>query len=395
MKRSLLALLLVTSAADAYAQTPATPPGTVANVEVDPIRCWWRTGAGAVRVGELFDLTLTCALLDNQDVQIVPDESHLGGAVVAMAPFEVVRGAPRSELRAGQRRFFQYQYTLRIINPDAIGKDVRVPDLIIHYKVNSRIAANTALEGRDLTYVLPPQTVRVTSMVPADAVDIRDATGASFGVVDALSLRAGTLEIVAIASVAIGALLTVVALVRLARRARKRVPSDERSLAPRTLVSAAMRELSAVRRDRDRDGWSEALAGRALAATRIAAACAIGRPVSQHLDGTAAAGSGRVVARAQWRGKPHVLSSPVTTGDVARAADRQPDRQPVLGNLRDALAVFSETQYGRQTALDQSALDSALEGAVAAAGRVKAEHSWLQTVLRQFLGGRAPAESRA
>lgn len=396
MKRSLLALLLLIPSAGTFAQVPATtPPGGAANVEVDPIRCWWRTGAGAVRVGELFDLSLTCALLDNDDVQIVPDETHLGAAVVAMAPFEVVRGAPRSELRSGQRRFFQYQYTLRIINPDAIGKDVRIPDLVIHYKVNSRIAANTALEGRDLTYVLPPQTVRVTSMVPADAADIRDATGASFGAVDTLLLRAGTLEIVAIASVAIGALLTLLALARLARRARKRGPADDRSLTPRTLVSAAIRELSAVRRDREREGWNDALAGRALAATRVAAACAIGRPVSQRPNDGAAAGSGRVVASARWRGKPHVLSSPVTAGDVARAADRQPERQPVLGNLRDALAVFSGTQYGRDAAIDQSALDAALDGAVAAAGRVKAEHSWLKTMLQQFLGGRAPVESRA
>src|SRR5260370_36286 len=31
-------------------------------VQVDPIRCWWRTSAGAVRIGETFDLRLTCAV---------------------------------------------------------------------------------------------------------------------------------------------------------------------------------------------------------------------------------------------------------------------------------------------------------------------------------------------
>lgn len=400
VKRSVLAYLLVMSAAaTAYTQTPATPPsGTIPTVEVDPIRCWWRTGTGAVRVGEIFDLTLTCAVLDNEDVQVVPDETHLGAAVVALAPFEVVRGAPPSRLRSGQRQFFQYQYTLRIINPDAIGKDVRVPDVVIHYKVNSRIAANTALEGRDLTYVLPPQSVRVTSMVPADAIDIRDATGASFAAVDALSLRAGTLEIVALTCVVLGALFVVVALARLARRARKRTPADERLLTPRAVAGAALRELAAVQRERERererDGWTDRLAGRALAATRIAAACAIGRPVSQRPAGATTPEEGQLLATA-WRGKPRALSTPVTAGDVQRAASREPDRQPILGNLTDALTTFSETQYGRATALDQTALDAALASAVAATGRVKAEHSWLKTVLRQFFRSRPAVESRA
>ena len=145
------------------------------NVEVDPIRCWWRTSAGAVRIGEHFDLWLTCAVLETDAVQVVPDESHLGIEVAALAPFEVVGGSHPADLRSGNRRFFQYQYILRIINPDAIGKDVKIPDTVIHYKVNSRVAANTSLQGRDLTYVLPPEEVRVASMVPADATDIRDS----------------------------------------------------------------------------------------------------------------------------------------------------------------------------------------------------------------------------
>ena len=99
------------------------------NVEVDPIRCWWRTSAGAVRIGEHFDLALTCA---------VARKRRGAGRAGRVAPRRVGRrdGAVRSASAAairpisasGQRRFFQYQYTLRIINPDAIGKDVKIPD---------------------------------------------------------------------------------------------------------------------------------------------------------------------------------------------------------------------------------------------------------------------------
>src|SRR5689334_15854493 len=152
--------------AGAGAQPKATQSDRVESVEVDPIRCWWRTSAGAVRLGEAFDLSLTCAVLENEAVQVVPDESRLPNGVIAMAPFEVVTGSHPADLHSGSRRFFQYLYTIRLINPDGIGKDVRIPDVQIHYRVNSKIAANTALQGRDLVYVMPPISVRIASMVP-------------------------------------------------------------------------------------------------------------------------------------------------------------------------------------------------------------------------------------
>ena len=69
----------------ASAQPAATrPPGT-RDVSVDPIRCWWRTSAGAVRVGEPFDVSLTCAVLESDAVTVVVDESRLGNAVGAAA----------------------------------------------------------------------------------------------------------------------------------------------------------------------------------------------------------------------------------------------------------------------------------------------------------------------
>ena len=165
-------------------------------VAVDPIRCWWRTSRARSGSAKPSISSLTCAVLENEAVQVVPDESRLAGAVIAMAPFEVVASEHPADLRSGQRRFFQYQYTMRIINPDAIGPDVPIPIMSLHYRVNSRIAANAALQGRDLTYVLPPQTVRVLSMVPADAPDIRDSSDESFSLIESLTLRAGALEIV-------------------------------------------------------------------------------------------------------------------------------------------------------------------------------------------------------
>jgi hypothetical protein len=399
VKRFFLFIIACSAAIAANAQTP---PNRAADagaqpVEVDPIRCWWRTSSGSVRIGEHFDLWLTCASLETDAVQVVPDQSHLGVEVAAMAPFEVVGGSHPADLRSGNRRFFQYQYVLRMINPDAIGKDVKIPDMVMHYKVNSRVAANTSIQGRDLTYVLPTEEVRVSSMVPADANDIRDSSGESFSIVDSLGLRAGVLEIVAITSVALGSLMLIYVLVRLARRGRRRTPADERLLPTRSVVSAAIRELNAVQRDREQAGWNDALAGRALAASRIAAATAVGRPVSQRIAGSPNSnGSGRILSSKAFRRKARALSSSVTPGDLAKRTPADPRLQPLVDELRESMGAFSQAQYGRSTEINQSALDTALASALSAAGRVKSEHSWLKTQLQRFTtNGAGAVESRA
>src|SRR5580765_4576087 len=199
MRRVLPFILIAAGfAGTAWAQASAPTPSTDRMVEVDPIRCWWKTSEGAIRIGETFDLTLTCAVLDNELVQVVPDESRLSGAVISMAPFEMVASAHPQDLHSGSRRFFQYQYSMRIINPDAIGTDVGIPIITLHYRVNSKIAENASLQGRDLTYVLPAQPVRVLSLVTSDAPDIRDSSEAAFNSVEALRLRAGVLQIAGI-----------------------------------------------------------------------------------------------------------------------------------------------------------------------------------------------------
>jgi hypothetical protein len=383
-------------AAPAHAQQPATnDPSSVTNVEVDPIRCWWRTSAGAVRIGEAFSLSLTCATLENESVQVVPDQSHLEATVIGLAPFEVISGDHPTDLHSGLRRFFQYHYNLRIINPDAIGKDIPVPIQIIHYKVNSKIAENMSLQGRDLTYVLPEQYVKVTSMVPAEARDIRDQVGEDFATVDALDLRAGTFEIAAVACVALGALMTLLVLVRLARGSRQRTPSDERVLSTRSMVSAAMKELQSVQSDREREGWTAGLAERAVAATRIVAAAAIGLPVSQRLTSSTVSNVGALQVPGPLRGKPRTLSSPVTPDKLAHFTPKRAESQVAVDELREALTTFSHVQYGREGKLDPSALDAALAAATTAAGRVKGEYSLFRTLVDQFKSARTPAPSHA
>jgi hypothetical protein len=370
--------------ATAQRAAPVPPPPQEETVAVDPIRCWWRTSAGAVRIGETFDLALTCAVLENEAVRVVPDESRLGPSVVTLAPFEVVDGTHPADIRSGQRRFFQYHYNARIINRDVIGTDVNMPVFEIHYRVDSRISGNAALEGRDLTYLLPPQQIRVLSMVPDAAADIRDTPGsevANFSEIEALTFRASLLRVVAITLMAVGALMAVAAVVRLLLRGRRRVPIHEQRVSELAVLRTASRQLAAAVRESEAQGWNEASADRALSAVRVAAAIALGRRVSQRAEtaagGDSVAGEGRLVVRRGRR--PVVLSSSVTREDVNRTLVRLPPSaapaiRQTLEELQAAFTAFGQMLYGRPAAepMPRSGLDEAARGAAAAVQRLSA-----------------------
>jgi hypothetical protein len=340
-------------------------------------------------MGETFSLTLTCAVLQNDAVQVVPDETRLGAAVMQLTPFEIVRGSHPADLYSGDRRFFQYEYILRIISPDAIGKDVPIPDLLLHYRVNSRVAENASLQGRDHTYVLPPLDVRVLAMVPADASDIRDSSNESFGIAESLGFRASVLEIVAIAAIVLGALLMLLSLVRLIVRTRRRKPAGERGIGEPQILRQVARELATVQRESEAQGWTDLLVDRALAASRIAAAAAVGRPIGQSQNSGGLAGEGRVLMQGGRRRKSTTLSGGVTAANVARALDQlpeaaSPDRRQLLEDLQSSLVTFTTAQYARNATFDRSALDDAVARAAAAAGRLRSEQMWPKPQLRRW-----------
>jgi hypothetical protein len=367
------------------------PPTTEQMVSVDPIRCWWRTSEGAVRLGQTFDLSLTCAVLDNEAVQVVPDESRLAGAVISMAPFEIAGSVHPADMHAGERRFFQYGYTLRIINPDAIGSDIPIPLISLHYRVNSKIAANASVQGRDLTYILPPQSVRVLSMVTADAVDIRDSSEESFSSVEQLLLHASMLDLASLTLAALGVLMIIVVLVRLLAGVRREKGPEAHLMGHYTLLRHAGRQLSAVGREADA-GWTGELVGRALAATRVAAACALDRTVTQKPGpADASAGAGRLIVPAfLGRGPSTVLSSGATPEDVSRALARLPAtadqaKRQTLEQLQTALSTFNRYQYGRDPEFDRAAIDAALSAAQSATSRLKSDAMWPKPFLRRRL----------
>jgi hypothetical protein len=394
MKRSLLiivlAALLLPAPARGQPAAPRTPPpADPLNVELEPIRCWWRTSAGAIRIGEPFSLVLTCAVLQNPAVQVVPDESRLGWEAIQLSPFEVISGVHPPDLYSGDRRFFQYEYTLRIINPGIIGQDIRIPDLLLSYRVNSTVAANASLQGRDLTYLMPPLSVKVISLVPADAPDIRDTANQSFGKSQELEYRANALRIIGIGAITLGALVVALAFLRILARRRPRQEVAARGLDESAILRAASRELAAIQRESDGSGWSGDLVSRALAAARIAGASALGRPIDQRRDEGDGAVEGRLAARGWLRRKPTTVSGAVTPEDLARALERlpaaaSPSRRQLLEDLQHATATFTTTQYAREATFDRATLDEALSRLIAAVRRVRSSHAWPRSYFRRW-----------
>ena len=245
------------------------------NVETDPLQCWWRTSAGAVRVGEPFTVVLTCAVLETEAATVVVDQSRLEPSVVQFAPFEVLGGSHGADLRTDQRRFFQYVYRLRLIAENLFGQDVSLPETKLSYHVQSKMGERqAALQGRDQTYLLPSQSVRVMSLVPADATDIRDTAGETFGDLDERAFRANLFTIIGGVLFTLAGLMALLALVRLARRYRKTV---DRHRAPddRPGRAARRRPRAGARAPRARQRRLDAGARRA----RARRACALPAPI--------------------------------------------------------------------------------------------------------------------
>jgi len=358
MKHLLTALALLLSGGAAFAQTAPVAPTDVA---VNPIECWWKTDRSAIRVGERFQLTLTCAVLDTDRVKVVVDESSLAPSALHLVPFEIVTGQRFRDIVNSPRRFFQYQYSMRLLGEDFFDKQVFLPRLQLSYRVQNTLNGGSAVAGREALYSLLPVPIRVLSMVPGGAANIRDTPPDTFGDVDARIFRSNALLIGAAVVLTLALLLIAVVLVRATVKRRARAAVRRRTVSPAFVLRAASRELAAVKSLSQQDGWTGDLAGRAATALRLAGAVALRKPVGEHdaVRGTEAA-EGQVATKRGWRGKTIVLSSAVT------AATRNGAPSPMWEGISQSLGTFSALRYSRpstgsgQAGIDATALDAAL-----------------------------------
>jgi hypothetical protein len=382
MTRAFVLFAFMAVAVPALAQTPRpNPPAPGPNtqisvdmVEVEPITCWWRTSTSAVRTGEPFGLTLTCAVVETEANKVVADFSKLDPTVVQLPPFEVQGGTHAGDLVTPGKRFFQYDYRLRLIAEDAFGNDVTIPPLEISYRIESKVAGGDTTQGRDQSYSLPRASVRLISLVPDDTSDIREAPAAQFGAVENRDSRANLMQTVAGVLFGLAGVVVIVMLIGMLRRKAPTSAAAAAHMAPRTILRAVSKELGEVQRA-SRGGWTPELAGRALAALRIAGAYATNRSVGQR---PAAAGETPLegVLVVPSFGRSDVFVSGSATPESSAFANAP-------AGLADALRTFTVARFGRTEKFDSMA-DEAIQAALRVTKQQQSAHSLIREWGRNF-----------
>jgi hypothetical protein len=373
MKRLVLVLvMLLAGGSAAFAQAPSpAPQAPVDMVEVEPIKCWWRTSTSAVRTGESFMLTLTCAVVETEANKVVADASKLDPTVVTLPPFEVLGGTHAGDLVVPGRRFFQYDYRMRLIAEDAFGNDVSIPPLEISYRIESRVTGGDTVQGREQSYTLPRTSVRLISMVPDDTTDIRETPAALFTAIEGRDSRAGILQTGATILFGLAAVLGLVMLISMLRRQAPKSATASTHLHPRTILSAVARELADVQQA-SRGGWTQELAGRALAGARISGAFAMGRSIGQRPAGKETPVDGVLVVRSFGKGDVFVSGAATTQASSA------------VPGLSDALRALTTGRYGRTEKFDSTA-DEAIATAIRITKEQQSAHSLIKEWGRTFM----------
>lgn len=366
---------------------PAPKAGQVAE---EPIRCWWKTDRTAISVGERFAVVLTCATLETGPTTVVPNVSQLEGGAVQLTPFEVVNSTRRADVVAPPWRYVQFEYVTRLLNDGFFGQDVSIPALTVTYNFKTSDGANT---GRDQNYILPALPMRVLSLVPRGAADIRDTSAMTFGDIEAARFRATLARVVSWIALAFALTLAVLALVRASQRFRTRAPDAVKTVGPVAQLGACAEVLREVRAAAA-GGWSPELVRRALPALRLAGASALGRPVSQErVDRDAEVREGQIVVRDGWlrRGRTMVSASTTPVHIAASATQKGVGARTraALVGLGQALEAFSVAAYARSGGPpDRGELDAALDQALDAVKQLRIGALWpmrtLATLTKAF-----------
>ena len=330
---------MLAGAAPGFAQAPSPQPRPVDMVEVEPITCWWRTSVTAVRTAEPFDVRLTCSVVETETNKVAADFSKLDPTVVQLPPFEVLGGTHAGDLTSPGKRFFQYDYRLRLMSEDLFGGDVPIPPLEISYRIESQVSGGDTAQGREQTYHLPRVSVRLISIVPDDTSDIREAPASAFTRIEDRDSRANLLQTIATVLFGLAGVIVVMMLIGMVRRKTKTEVRAHAHVPARTVLSVVSRELDEVQRA-SRGGWTPELAGRALAAMRIAGSYAVGKGVGQRaVQPSDTPVDGELVVSGPFgRGRAFVSGS-VTTESASGAGAPH--------GLAEALKTLTAARYGR------------------------------------------------
>ena len=368
--KALLALLVMSSIL-------LQPARAADDVQVDPIKCWWRADATAVLVGERFRLTLTCGVVETTAVRTVPNRDALDPAALSLTPFEVVGGTRHEDIVSPPWRYFQYEYIVRLIADDSFGQDVEVPSLDVTYNI---VSTSTETEAREHRYRLPALPMRILSVVSRKAGDIRDRGQDSFADVEDRRFRSNGELVVGAVSSGFALLFIGLALAHTLGRFRHRQPTAIRALSLMAALRGSIRAIGEIRRE-SRDGWNQERITHALAALRVAAAVASGRTVAQTVvePGTVAR-EGQMALRSGILRRRSLVVSSAARADGASGRvglTNVGPRHELGGPIDAALQAFTRARYGRTGDIDAATLDAALDEADRAMRTLRFRSLWM------------------
>ncbi len=359
-----------------------SPPqnANVDRLESTPVNCWWKASTNAVHVGEPFGLTLTCRVMETDRLKAVPDFSNVEPTSIELTPFDVLEGTRREDIVARPWRYLQYVYSVRLLGEDFFGRDVAIPATTVTFRI--RTGEGDTSEGAEHTYVLPSISMRILSLLPAQAADIQEPAVDSFGELEGLRVRS-TFEFVASAIFfGFAAVLGIVGGFRIRERFRKTGPIVDKTLPVGTVLAGCVREIHRVRAEALRDGWTSSLAARALAPFRVAGAIALKQPVTQ----TQAAADtpnreGQLALRhGILKRRYAVVSASITADAIDRLRTASnggpPGDTKVLDPIREALVALSAVRYGRVRDIDVADLDRKPDDGGSALRQLRISRLW-------------------
>ena len=356
--------------------------GTPGAIESDPITCSWKTDKMAVHVAERFELTLTCGVIETSSVRVVADQSGLDPTVLELVPFEVIGGTRHRDIEAPPWRYFQYSYTLRLLEDEFFGRDLNIPSIQLTYTVQT--SGGGGAQGLPQLYVLPALSLHILALVPTSASDIADASPETFGDIEARLFRANVELVAAGMFFAFAVVLAGLGVVRSVGRYRTHAPAAARPLTAGAVLRGCLQGTSRLKSEVAGAGWTPALAGRALAMMRIAGAVALGRPVAQALvDQDAPVQDGQLAVRkGLFRAKRTLVSAPTTAaaiaGQIANGDGRPaaPFHGAILEDILGSLRAFDAERYSRNGHADAATLDDALDRGADAVQRLRKATLW-------------------
>lgn len=285
---------------------------------------------------------------------------------------------------------------MRLLNDGYFGQDINLPPVTVTYNLKS---AGADSAGRDQSYVLPALPMRILSLVPKAAGDIRDASGLTFADIESRRYYATASRVAAAITLVFAVVFALLAVVRFAQRFRVRTPAAARPVPASSLLAGCAAALKDVQRDSRSAGWSPELARKALPAVRVASASALGRPIAQQRVATdVASREGQVVVKTGTLGFGRaVISAATTPGAIATALDGRPSGgarvRAAMTQLGDALQAFGRAAYGRKSGeqggpvIDGAELDRALEHALEAVQRLRIGAMWPMRLMQGVTRG--------